>query len=485
MNGKAPALSLVTLALSCGLWAQQAALKQASFLPNDKMQTILSLSAAARVSVRATSTTGVGISLHDRMEGMIGRSGSAGNVDGRIDLSLDKGDYEVRIEGNDSAGKAIGLSASVFHELNGDKSSAWPTLLPGVVASGALKDLESVSYWVELREDGPIEVEALGRDLAVAELWCEGQYLVASYPTQQERSVEKGRPMGWVCISRQAKAGLYLVRLYGGPPRAWPQGDPKRPLFVRSGFARLPQGGRLDLTVSPFGRDFILAQNIDRAVLSRRDKGVGLIASSAYASGRDRLSSNGVASLPGTSTTLSCSVSVPSGPSLLRVEGTPGDVLLLDAGQSLDSTNLPRSDLFSGGLLTISAPRSSAPELEPSGLVFRTEVNGFAAKARVVEDFCVPLSSAASIRRRCNVGTVSDRSLYIRVEESGSYPHRRKNRRRPGDRDLSNGSPRSISQAERSRQGLSREQGVPRTRQGLLSSGYFGPEHRRAGFHLI
>jgi hypothetical protein len=403
------------------VWSQGISLAKTSFLPGDSPATILTLGSAARVSIRVSSSGGVPISLHDRMEGLIARAGSQDAADGRIDISLDKGEYKVRLEGADPSGKPIGLTAAAYREINGDSSPLWPLLVPGKAAGGSLLDLQSASYWLRLREDGPLEVEALGRDLAAMEIWRDGQYLLESYAPREQRAVEEGRPMGWICASRQAKAGLYLVRLYGGASRAWPKEGPDHPLYVRAGFIGLPIGGRLDLTLSPFGRDFIVVEGADRAVMTRRDKGDSSIFSSAYSPGRDRLSAGNQSRLSKSGTVLSCAVDLPPGRSLIRVEGKPGETLLLDVGATRALTLIPGRDLRSGGLLTVSAPRGDAPQLEVTGIAYRMAKGAEGDRAVVAKDFCVPLSGSASIRRRCNIGTGGDLSLYIRVEEEGSY----------------------------------------------------------------
>lgn len=417
-----PILLVQTLFVCAAALAQTPSLARTSFRPGDPAFTLLTMSEAGRVSVRALSSSGVAISLHDRMEGELARSGSEGQQDGRIDITLDKGEYKVRVEGKETVENESSISAKAFLELNGDKSSAWPILLPGAVLEAKLLDLQSASYWVELREDGPIEVEALGRDLAALEIWRDGQYLVESYAPREERSIERGRPMGWICASRQAQAGRYLVRVYGGASRVWSNEAPKHPLLLRAGFIPLPIGGRLSLAISPFGRDFVLAEGVDRAVMTRVAKGEGALAAQAYAPGSDRLSASGRAVLTKASATLSCVVRVPSdGPALIALEGAPGDAVYLDANASREESLFTAQELKQGGLLTVSSPRSSAPQLEASGIAYRLAKSASGDRAVLAKDFCVPLSSSASIRRRCNLGSGGELSMYVRVEDAGSY----------------------------------------------------------------
>jgi hypothetical protein len=422
MTKKGLSLILAILLIPASSWSQGLSLGKTSFAPGEAMETILRLGVSTRVSLRVSSSTGVALSLHDKMEGQIARDGAQDRVDGRLDLTLDRGDYKVKIEGGDPKGLPIGLSARLFSETNGEKPAAWPRLVPGQAVSANLKDLESASYWVELRKDEALEVEALGRDLALAEVWREGQYLVASYTPREERSVETGRPMAWICVSRRLEAGRYLVRLYGGAARSWPKEDLRHPLLLRSGFLRMPIGGRLDLTVSPFGRDFVLAEGYAGLVLSRKDRAEATLSALAYAPGRDRLAFDGASKLDKASPSLACALGLAdSGPSLVAVGGKPGDRLLLEAGCSRYEFPLPPAELARGGLLMITEPYSSAPEIAPSGFSYRFVGSGRERRLLLVHDFCAPLSSSVSLRQGCNAGQGDNFSIYIRVDEAGSY----------------------------------------------------------------
>jgi hypothetical protein len=378
---------------------------------------ILTLSRAARVSVIAESSIGVPIGLEDKMEGRIASGGAAGKLDGRIDVTLDPGEYRVRIEADDAPGKSPRLAARGFRELGGDKQSSWPRLIPGQVASAALGDLQSASYWIELREDGAVEVEALGRDLAVLEVWREGQYLLGSYPVREERQLEEGRPMGYACASIPAKAGRYLARLYGGPSRPWAKDEGKRPLHVRSGFIGMPVGGRLDLAVSPFGRDFILARGFDSACLSTADEGLASISAAGYAPGGDRLRADDRALIAKGSIERRAALRFSAGAALLSVEAKPGQAVGIDACRYVDFQSYAAIDPRSGGLLSIIASRSSSPELPVTALVYRVSDG----KAVVAKDYAAPLSRSASFRGRCNLRDGSARSVFLRVEEAGDY----------------------------------------------------------------
>jgi hypothetical protein len=378
---------------------------------------LLRLSQAARVSLIVQSPTGRVISLHDKMEGEIARDGSAGSKDGRIDISLDAGEYRVRLEGDAAGIEHNRLSVRTFSEVNGPKGSDWPRLIPGKVAGAELKDLESASYWIELREDGALEAEALGRCLAVMEIWREGQYLVGSYPVREERQVEEGRPMGYTFVSAPAKAGRYLVKVYGGIARPWKKDEGRSPLYVRSGFVGMPAGGRLDLRISPFGRDFVMVEAVDTAWLSSAAKINASLAALSYTPGGDRLASSDRSAVRKDKAESSCRVDVPRGKALLTVEAEPGQNLRVEAFRALAAGAAAEIDPRTGGLVTILSAKSTGPELPVTALIYRVIKNEYT----LAKDFAAPVSGSQPFRARCNLSDDSGRSVILRVDEAGSY----------------------------------------------------------------
>lgn len=412
---------LLSLLLPLASYAQSPSLSKPS-LSSAEPNVLLALPARGRVSIQAQSATGAAISLQDRMLGELARDGEAGKRDGRIDLSLDEGEYRLRLESRLPQGAVAALDVRAFSEAGGASPAAWPTLVPGRSYASSLKDLEQGSFWLRLREDGPLEVEALGRDLALVEVWREGQYLVGSYPVRELRQLEASRPQGYACASLSAKAGLYLVRAYGGPARAWAKDDGRHPLLLRSGFLSLPIGGRLELKLSPFGRDFIRVDGAELAVLAASSPRDARLRSGPYAPGRDRLSASESASMSKKGKESSLIVSLPSGPGLVAVEGQPGEEFSLAAFIPASGTStIPAASLRSGGLLTVVAPPAFGPELEPSGIAYRVVAEGSRRSLVVVKDFCPPLSSSNPLRRSCNLVSDEGRSLLVRVEEEGDY----------------------------------------------------------------
>lgn len=409
--------------LSALLSAQELRLERTLFDPGEASETLLRLQTRARVSLGIHSPIGLPLRIIDRMEGELARAGQLDVLDGRIDLSLEAGEYKLMFDRPVDRPIAAELSAKLFKERNGGTPADWPRLIDGAVATGSLGDLETASYWIELREDGAVEVEALGRDLAAAELWREGQYLAGSWSPQEERQLETGRPMGWLGISFPAPAGRYLLRLHGGPSRAWAKEGAEHPLYLRSGFIHAPLGGRLDATVSPFGRDFILVEGADRATLWREGRTAVRLASSLYEVGRSRLASSDRSSLDGKSEGSNCSVRLPfsTRPALVTVEAAPGAAFTLDTYRLSTWSYLEPAQSRGGGLLTILGPREGEEDLESTGLIYRVEGKPKDERTEIIADFTVPLSGSMPLRRRLNLGERRSFTLYLRIEEAGTY----------------------------------------------------------------
>jgi len=417
---KSLALAVVFFLVIAFIPAQTPSLGSASFSLGGPSSTLLTLSAPGRVSIRAASPLGVGISLVDRMEGEIARSGSGGGSDGRIDISLDAGVYRVALDDLKAAGGRASLEARTFAPANGSAPAEWPRLLEGAVTTGSLQDLESASFWIEQRKDGPLELEAMGRDLASVEIWRDASYLIGSWSPTEERQVETGRPMGWLSVSRMTKAGHYLVRLYGREARKWADENGKHPFLLRSGFLRLPAGGRLDFALSAFGRDFVLARGIDTVTATRQTKGSLVLAGGDYRVGQGRLSGYNRAVLDGKGSELSLSLGLSSGgDSLLRVEAKPGEAIALDACRARGGFSIPAGDAAKGGILSLIVPRTGQPFLDPTGIVYRVPKG--ATKPEILYDFAAPLSSNSSFRGRVARLSGDRLEVYLRADEAGTY----------------------------------------------------------------
>lgn len=408
--------------------AQDPSLGRTSFAPGDARTTILGMKVRGRVSLQARSSSGVGIDLTDRMEGRIAQDGSSGVCDGRIDMSLEKGEYRVRILGDDTAGKAIGLKALAFKEMNGARPEAWPFIDDGQSLSPGLDDLQTLSYWVYLDQDGPLELEALGRCLQAAELWKEGQYLLDLAPRTEIFEAESGRPMRSITVSTRLDKGLYLLKLHGGPELAWPKGDGGHPLYLRRGIPRLSPGPRAQLTVSPFGRDYYLVSGASQATLWRADKADTQLFASAYEAGQQRPQPGSGASITKKSEANWCSVGVNAydRDAIVGLRARPGDQVSLQAYTALGSgggaytDSLSWESLRQGGLLSVYSAFTGEAELDLTAIVYTRSRPSNRTVVTVLADNLPSVDGGSPLRQRANLLS-GDMSMIVKVGAAGVY----------------------------------------------------------------
>jgi hypothetical protein len=228
------------------------ALERPALSAAGRQATLLQVTRFGRVAVWARSAQGVAVELQDRMAGMLGRDGAAGQRDGRLDLFLERGEYRVVTEGHERASGSVALEARSFLERNDPRA---PRLVEHKPVAGALADLEQLSYWIEVSEARTLALEAAGRSLSDLRLWRDGQWLVDAAPAPQLVQPRLGRPLRVLRLAARLEPGLYLLTAYGGPPQPWAEDDGSQPFHLRYGIPLLPEAGRRRFSVSPFGLD--------------------------------------------------------------------------------------------------------------------------------------------------------------------------------------------------------------------------------------
>ncbi|MBW8874213.1 MAG: hypothetical protein JF614_04565 [Acidobacteria bacterium] len=227
-------------------------------------KTLLTVDRFGRYSMRVENAQGSSVELVDRMAGSLGRAGEAGTESGRLDLFLDRGQYQVRVE---SAEKGIGkvrVQARSFHERGRPAESVAPRLVETRLVQESLDDLEQVSYWLEIGARRGVRLEAAGRNLADLRLWRDGSWLEGAEPRCRAIQPVVGQPL-WRCrLAAVLEPGLYLLTAYGGVAQPWAEGADEHPLYLRWGEPRLPESGRRRYVISPFGEDhFRLPDNVN------------------------------------------------------------------------------------------------------------------------------------------------------------------------------------------------------------------------------
>ncbi|MBV8201015.1 MAG: hypothetical protein JOZ15_10380, partial [Acidobacteria bacterium] len=238
--------------------------------------------------MRAASRQGTAVKVVDRMAGELGAAGEAGRENGRLDLFLDRGDYQVVAESHEHGEGTAKLSAEPFrdaHEPPGPAAStpaaaestpaaaastpaaaaaAAPELLERKLVAESLDDLRQLSFWLRLAERRPVRLEAAGRNLADLRLWRDGSWLEDVEPTCAPIQPVTGQPLLRCEVAATLPAGLYLVTAYGGVAQPWAEDAAEHPFYLRWGYPRLADAGRRRYEVGPFGEDrFELPDNVN------------------------------------------------------------------------------------------------------------------------------------------------------------------------------------------------------------------------------
>src|ERR1700688_113267 len=150
--------------------AGQARLSRAEVPAAGRQETILSVERFGRYSVRASSRQGTAVRVIDRMAGELGAAGEAGHENGRLDLFLDRGDYQVVTESHlhgegtaklsvepfrdarDSRGTAASAGGAASAPTGATAATAAPELVERKLVVESLDDLRQLPYWLRLRE---------------------------------------------------------------------------------------------------------------------------------------------------------------------------------------------------------------------------------------------------------------------------------------------------------------------------------------------
>src|SRR5258706_2149932 len=138
-------------------------------------KTLLTVDRFGRYSLRVENAQGSSVELVDRMAGSLGKTGEAGRESGRLDLFLDRGQYQVRVESAEKGTGKVKVTARSFLERRA--GAPVPRLVETRLVQESLDDLEQVSYWLEIRVRRRVRLQAPGRKLADLRPWRDGSLL--------------------------------------------------------------------------------------------------------------------------------------------------------------------------------------------------------------------------------------------------------------------------------------------------------------------
>lgn len=275
----------VLCVLSLTILAQDVVLDRTLVEAGASSSVLAQVASPGRYSFSVHSSQGARLGLVDRMAGEIQSAGVVGVEDGRIDVMLDRGTYQLRIETHPQATGDVLVEAHEFEE------SSWTVLRPYEVLQTQLSDLQAIRYWVDIPRQEAFHLEVMGRHLADAHVVVNGGWLVDLPITQTTFEAQPGKPMKHIEFHGTLSPGRYQFVVYGGTSAEWSVNDAGRPLYLRWGVPPLQPNGRCSFVVSPFGRDaFLLDSAAEYLELSRAEKSPTQLYRSEYRANQSRFS---------------------------------------------------------------------------------------------------------------------------------------------------------------------------------------------------
>src|SRR5438552_4791603 len=228
------------------------ALSRTTVPARGRQEAILTVPAFGRYAVTVASPQGTALQLVDRIAGPGQAQGTTGKTDGRLDVFLDRGEYQVVTFAPEKGSGDAQLKVRGFTERNAPEPPLLVELKP---VETALDDYEQRSWWLEVKERRRVILEAAGRNLADLRLWTNGSWLVDAEPAREVVAAQPGRPMLVCRLAADLNPGLYLLTAYGGASQPQAEESAEHPLHLRFGIPRLPAVGRRRFTMGPFGAD--------------------------------------------------------------------------------------------------------------------------------------------------------------------------------------------------------------------------------------
>ncbi|HEY6095296.1 MAG TPA: hypothetical protein VIU93_10135 [Gallionellaceae bacterium] len=222
----------------------------ASVSARGEQSAVLSLKAFGRYSVTVESSQGVALQAVDKMSGAGPIVGTPGKQDGRLDLFLDRGSYKIVTRAAKQGSGRAKLAAHSFRELNGARP---PRMVEEKLERATLGDFEQRSYWLEVKEQRTVAIEAAGRHLADLRLWRDGVWLVETTPEMSASQARVDHPLSVARFTARLEPGLYLVTAYGGPSQPWTDASEEKPFLLRFGIPKAPATLRQQFTMGEFG----------------------------------------------------------------------------------------------------------------------------------------------------------------------------------------------------------------------------------------
>ncbi|HSD29541.1 MAG TPA: hypothetical protein VLL75_19715, partial [Vicinamibacteria bacterium] len=394
-------------------------LDRASVSARGRQTAILTVPAFGRYAVRVTSRQGTAIQLVDRMAGPGEIAGRAGETDGRLDLLLDRGEYQLVTTGDRRASGEAKLDVQPFVERHAPQAPLLVELKP---VEEELGDFEQASWWVDVPETRTVWLEAAGRSLADLRLWRDGTWLVDAEPEREVVQPVVGKPLLTCRLAAELEPGLYLLTAYGGAPRPWASDDGGQPLHLRFGIPMLGDAGRFRRAVSAFGRDRFLAPlratffrlELPEARTATLEAG-RLDRAHPFAPGEERAEITKTSRVPATELLLEPGESA-EGYRVVSVSGEAGQPYVLQHFELRDHYQ------FTGSrehwVATVHAG-AAVDSIDATGILVRSRRYGEGREVDVFAEQTIPLDARSGWARRANL--LDTATLFVNVREAGTY----------------------------------------------------------------
>ena len=231
------------------LLLQAASVSPPSVPARGRQEAIVTLDRAGMVHLSARSRRGTSCTLVDHLRGPFTSSGVAGRSNCEVDLLLDSGTYQLRLE---SARKGKGraqLAVTPFSELN-EKA---PVLEPHRIIEQDVGPGRQASYWIKLDRRQPIALHVTGRTAGQVLVWRGGEWLEDLPFREGERATGPGQPVHEWWLESMLEPGEYRVVVYGTNVRAWTRGRESNLVSVSLGFEPAPAERAVTLALPASG----------------------------------------------------------------------------------------------------------------------------------------------------------------------------------------------------------------------------------------
>lgn len=376
---------------------------------------VVTTMAFGRFAIAATSKQGVALQLVDRMAGPGAVRGTPGEVDGRLDVFLDRGQVKLLVEGHPSASGEATLSVRPFTELHTPQP---PLLVEHKLVSAGLGDLEQRSWWVSVEAARQVAFEAAGRHLADLRLWRDGIWLEASEPDREVIEPHPGQPLLACRLVARLEPGLYLLTAYGGPGQSWAEGGEGRPFHLRWGVPSLPEALRRRYEIGPFGVDRVLVPGTATFVrIELPEARTAELGATDYSDETPFKSASAVAAIDKKTVppVAELNVATTDGPHLVTVRGEAGQPYVLQHFVKRREYTIRES-----GDYWLSSVHGGAPQdsVDATVIVQRQRL-GQPPDREAFADRAVALGPGRGLLRRCNL--LEELTVFVRVTDTGAY----------------------------------------------------------------